>query len=184
MSFTRRKLISSVGLGGVGLALSPLEIFAGEAKRNPYAVEDFSRDSDRVLLGRMVWGEARNCAREERVAVAYSVVNRFDDERKRFGKRIREVLLKKSQYSCFNEGNVNRRKLLDPERFGKKEFYECLRVAWRVLIKREKDPAHGATHFFNLDKVEKPPKFLTSLIKIGKIKTSRGLSTHDFYLEV
>jgi len=83
-------------------------------QREPnYTTTDFSTDTDEVLLARMIFGEARGESEQGRIAVAYSAVNRLRNPR-RFGGDLRAVLLRRAQYSCFNEGDPNRVRLMDP----------------------------------------------------------------------
>jgi len=146
-----------------------------------YKIENFSQDNDEYLLARMIFGEARNCSETERVAVGYSAINRVNDGKKWNGETISEVLLTPWQYSCFNEKDPNRKKLLNPEAYDAKSFYECLEVAEDILSGELRDPTNGATHYFN-PKVVKP-KWAKKLEKVGKIETERGLSKHEFYIE-
>ena len=146
-----------------------------------YKVSDFLGDSDEVLLARMVFGEARNCSEVERVAIAYTVINRANDGKIWNGETIREAILKPKQYSCFNENDVNRDKLMDPETYDPKSFGECLDVAKKVLSGEFEDPTNGATHYFN-PKVSNP-SWAKKLEKIGRIETSSGPGKHEFYRE-
>ena len=92
-----------------------------------------------------------------------------------------KVLLKPRQYSCFNEGNPNRIKLMDPESYDLNSFYECLDVARDILSGEVTDPTNGATHYFNPDHAN--PIWADKLERMGRIQTSDGLSKHEFYRE-
>lgn len=109
-----------------------------------YRLDNFKSDSDKVLLARLVYGEARNCSDEEKAAVAYTVVNRAMDGKKWNGETIRESILKPWQYSCFNKNDPNREKLMDPE---KNVFENCLRVADRVLKNKNGGLNKGQTNY-------------------------------------
>jgi len=151
---------------------------------NAYKTEDFSQDSDKVLLARLLFGEARNCNRNEKIAVAYTVINRVNDGKKWNGENIREVILKPWQYSCFNKKDVNLEKLKNPLYYSEKyfnyngmAFEECLEVAEEVLDGKYSELNKGQTHYFNPKTAN--PSWKDKLEKIGKI----GNSKHEFYRE-
>jgi N-acetylmuramoyl-L-alanine amidase len=146
-----------------------------------YKTKDFSNDSDRVLLARMIFGEARGCSEIEKIAVAYTAMNRLRDGKKWNGERIREVILCPFQYSCFNSEDKNREKLMNPESGEPEAWKECLKISERVLSREISDPTKGATHYFNPEHAN--PNWKDSMRKIGKIKTEKGLSAHEFYQE-
>ncbi len=138
-----------------------------------YKTNDFSQDSDEVLLARMIYGESRNCSKNERIAVAYSVINRVNDRKKWNGENIKDVILKPWQYSCFNKNDVNLKKLKNPN---KKIFEDCLEIAGEVLEGKYSELNKGQTHYFN-PKVVKP-KWADKLEKVDFEKTK-----HEFYRE-
>jgi spore germination cell wall hydrolase CwlJ-like protein len=145
-------------------------------KKN-YRTEDFSQDSDEVLLARMLFGEARGCDIEEKIAIAYTAINRAEDGKAWNGETLREVLLKPYQYSCFNKSDLNRKKLMDPEKYDVRAWQECLEVAKDILADRYKDPTNRVTHYFKPSVVK--PSWADKITRIGRIKGSR----HEFYRE-
>lgn len=149
-----------------------------QIKQN-YKTNDFSKDSDEVLLARMIFGEARNCSDTEKAAVAYTVMNRTKDGKKWNGTSLREVILCPWQYSCFNKNDPNSDKLKDPERYDQKAFENCLQIARQVISGETKDPTNGATHYFNPNSAN--PSWAKELRNIGRIKTEQGASRHQFY---
>ncbi|MDP3027413.1 MAG: cell wall hydrolase [Nanoarchaeota archaeon] len=142
-----------------------------------YKTDNFSKDSNNVLLARMLYGETRNCSKEEKIAVAYTVINRANDNKKWNGENVKEVILKPWQYSCFNKNDANYEKLKDPINDDADSFYDCLKVANEVLQGKHSELNKGQTHYFN-PKVVKP-KWADEMYKIGKIKNSK----HEFYIE-
>lgn len=176
------------------LAYSGLEALADESKQNlskkrKYQTSDptFSEDSDEVLLARMLFGEARSCSDLEKVAIGYTAVNRVNDSAKRFGRSLKEVILAKGQYSCFNkskENKKNRAKLMNPESYESEVFRNCLSIAQGLLKRNYKDPA-GANHYHEAN-IEQP-SWANKMKRIGQIeigKTRDGkpiLSRHVFY---
>lgn len=146
-------------------------------KRVDYRTDDFSDDSDEVLLARMLFGEARNCSDNEKTAVAYTVLNRVDDGKRWNGTTIKGVILKPWQYSCFNDNDPNKKKLKDPEKYDKVSWGKCLGVARGVVSGESKDFTEGATHYFNPNVVN--PSWASKMTRIGRI----GNSKHAFYRE-
>ncbi|MBS3073881.1 cell wall hydrolase [Candidatus Pacearchaeota archaeon] len=112
-----------------------------------YKTDDFSKDSDKVILARMLFGEARNCSYEERLAVGFTALNRARDGKRWNGEAIREAVLKKWQYSCFNEDDLNRKKLMDPESVDAYNWSVCLTAAEDVLDGSRKKINKGQTNY-------------------------------------
>ena len=139
-----------------------------------YQTNDFSKDSDKILLARMIYGEARNCSDEEKIAVAYTVINRANDSKKWNGENIKDCILKPWQYSCFNKNDVNRKKLKNPP---KRVFEDYIKIAEDVLNGKYTELNKGQTHYFNPRVVR--PKWADKLDRIGRIKNSK----HEFYIE-
>lgn len=101
-------------------------------------------------LARTLWGEARGEPVRGIEAVAAVVVNRVALSRARggfwWGGDIVAVCRKPFQFSCWNDGDPNRPKLLavteaDPV------FSTCLRVARRAIAGTLPDSTGGATHY-------------------------------------
>lgn len=110
--------------------------------------DDFSNDTDEVLLARLLYGEARGAPREVKYAIANVVLNRAERPCW-WGRNVREVILAPRQFSCFNIDDVNRHKLLDPTRYEQPEVWqECYNVAREALSQRH-DTTRGATHYFD-----------------------------------
>lgn len=142
-------------------------------QREPdYRTNDFSNDNDEVLLARMIFGEARGESEQGRIAVAYSAVNRLQNQR-RFGRNLHEVILRRSQYTCFNQGNANRIQLMDPLRYDAARFRQCLQTARNVLGRRAADPTSGANHYFNPNHAN--PSWADRMILTARI------GNHNFY---
>ena len=153
-----------------------------QKKTRRYKTENLRNDTDDILLARMIFGEARDCADQEKIAVAYTAINRIDDGKRQNGTTLKEVLLAPDQYSCFNRRDKNRTKLMDPDKYGKKEFEHCLLLARVLMAKKYKDPTNGATHYHAA--YARPLWSLSpSMKKIGRIETPEGKSAHIFYRE-
>lgn len=147
-----RCIVSACALG-LALASYSGSGLAGEDARDnakprvSYKTEDFSQDSDKVILARMLFGEARNCSDEEKAAIAYTVVNRAHDGKKWNGIDVKSAVLCKWQYSCFNANDTNRKKLMDPEKHDAKSWIRCLEVACDVLAGKYAEQNKGQTHY-------------------------------------
>lgn len=102
------------------------------------------------FLARTIWGEARGESVRGMEAVACVILNRAAISKRRrnywWGNDVTSVCLKPFQFSCWNEGDPNREKLLavtesDPQ------FAICLRIAKRALGGALPDITNGATHY-------------------------------------
>lgn len=153
--------------------------FSGELRVDGgYRTDNFNKDSEEVLLARMIFGEARNCSDSEKIAIAYTAINRAKDGKKWNGETVKEAILKPFQYSCFNKNDSNRIKLMNPEQYDRKSFEKCLQISKDVLQGRCKDSTHGATHYHTTP-VKPSWSTNTSMVNLGKI----GDSKHLFYRE-
>ena len=95
-------------------------------------------------LARTIWGEARGEGALGMQAVAAVVMNRVRSGR--FGPDATIVCRARRQFSCWNDGDPNREKLLsagdtDPR------FRAALRIARRALAGLGDDPTQGSTHY-------------------------------------
>ena len=116
-------------------------------KNEPHK-EEFLKDSDEVLLARTLFGETREkCSKYEKIAVAYTVLNRINDGKKINGETLKEVILAKKQYSCFNEGDSNLKKIKNPEKYNAKEWKKCLNLSKEILKGKYHKHNYGQTHY-------------------------------------
>jgi spore germination cell wall hydrolase CwlJ-like protein len=153
-----------------------------------YRTSNFNEDSDSLLLARMLLGEAAGCSKIEKIAIAYTAIRRADDNKKWNGKTLKEAILVKEQYSCFNKGTDSSIFLKNPLRYDAKEFRECLNLSREILEGKYEEPIK-ATHYYNPNLVKRPNSW-KDLKKIGRIKvgqTKNGKpiwSKHIFYEEL
>ena len=68
---------------------------------------------DLNILAQTIWGEARQEGTKGMLAVGNVIKNRAEANKKIFGQGIRGVALKPKQFSCWNQGDPNRKKLKD-----------------------------------------------------------------------
>lgn len=156
--------------------------------RPNYTTKDFSRDSDEILLARMIYGEGRGSSRTEQIAIGFVAQNRTTDGKPGNGRTLREVILKSKklkngnrvyQFSAFNPKDPNRKEMLNPSEIH--EFENCLSVARDILSQRVSDPTNGATHYFNPSVTN--PNWANSMYRVGRINTETGPSDHEFYID-
>lgn len=103
-------------------------------------------DHDLDIAARTVWGEARGESWSGKLAVAWVLKNRAEDSRKRYGQGLAGVCQKPWQFSCWNENDPNRAKLLS---IGGTNvvFQECMAAALWAIVGTEPDPSKGAMHY-------------------------------------
>lgn len=110
-------------------------------------------EHDIVTLARTLWGEARGEPQDGQIAVAWVIRNRAS--RARFAGRlvgaegaVAHVCLAPWQFSCWNEGDPNRAKLLV---LREDQCAEQIEVARGVLDGAIDDPTGGADHYHTVD---------------------------------
>lgn len=69
---------------------------------------------DVEVMARTIYGEARGEGLPGMVAVAQVIINRSTDDRHRYGSGIVNVCLKRWQFSCWNDGELNLPILMAP----------------------------------------------------------------------
>jgi spore germination cell wall hydrolase CwlJ-like protein len=67
---------------------------------------------DVLAAARTIWGEARGCGQWGMMGVASVILNRHKHPEKAWGSTIASVCLAPWQFSCWNEGDPNRPKML------------------------------------------------------------------------
>lgn len=103
------------------------------------------------ILARTVWGEARGEGSAGMQAVAAVIVNRVkvaDAHGGKFwwGNSIIGVCQKPYQFSCWNDNDPNRAKLMGITE-SDIHFATAIRIARRAVAGVLDDPTHGATHY-------------------------------------
>lgn len=105
-------------------------------------------------LARTIWGEARGEPVRGREAVAACVMNRVAKAEARgghwWGSTVVEVCRAPWQFSCWNETDPNREKLLAVDTRDR-VFQSCRRIARRAVRGTLIDPTGGATHYHHED---------------------------------
>ncbi len=124
--------------------------------RNPkWTGENFRDDSEQMILARAIFGEARDSRLSDkvRVAVGWTIRNRVEDLKNRWGKTYHAVILQVKQYSAFNQTNKNRPFVENPlfagSEIDRKAWFKCYEIAGQVLNRSISDPTEGANHYFD-----------------------------------
>ncbi|MCR9255657.1 MAG: cell wall hydrolase [Alphaproteobacteria bacterium] len=125
----------------------------------PFTPEDLD------IMARTIWGEARGEGIAGQRAVAHVIVNRA----RRggwWGDTIAEVCRKPYQFSAWNPGDPNRRKMLGlaPETT---DYLVALAIAYRAAAGIDSDPTGGADHYHTTDVEPWWSGKLTRLTSIG-----------------
>ena len=141
-----------------------------------------SLDDDK-LLALAIYGEARGESYGGKVGVASVILNRLK-KGGWFGKTLKDVILKPYQFSCFNDNDPNRIKLLAIalawDMFYKKDLVlrECYDLAKKMLDPDNftvfKDNVLGATHYKTKD---------CKATWADKMKLVAVIGNHEFYSE-
>lgn len=163
----------------------PVKVPVQEVKKEEisYKTEDFSKDSDRILMARIAFGEARNCSDEEMTAVAYTISTRASDGLPYNGEgSFRSVIFNPHGYSCLSNAKFNKENLeaiKDPMTYDPENFERALRIVDGVLSGKLKNPAPQANLY---DLRGCSPKWLKS-DRVRKVKIPLSFK-HGFYREV
>ncbi len=132
-----------------------------------------------VLLAMAIWGEARGGCLASKMGVAWTIINRV---RKGgwYGTGLKGVILKPKQFSCFNQGDPNREKLLEPlQHDSEMTWRACWNVADRegkFLYDTVEGPFPGVTHYFDKSMDKNPPdwaKNLELVKRVGRLRFYR-----------
>ena len=90
-------------------------------------------------IARTIYGEARGEPLEGKIAVAWTVVNRFRKGSWLSGRTLAATALKRKQYSCWNKGDPNREQI-DNITAEDQMYQLCLWCALGVVLGLEPDP--------------------------------------------
>lgn len=103
-----------------------------------------SIENQKMLLAKALYGEARGEDRDTKIAIAWTVKNRFHNGG--WGSSLAQVILKRKQFSCFNPGDKNYDNVKNPSG---NAWTEAQDVAGGVLDGTIPDPTGGALFYHN-----------------------------------
>jgi len=131
--------------------------------------------ADIIPLILTVYGEARGEGMIGMRAVTHVILNRVRKQRTKWGTNIKEVCLKKKQFSYWNKHELHdaRPKIRD--------FFDAGLAVFRGLheyIYEGVDLTNGATHYYNPRRVKRKPPW-----SIGK-EPCEVIKNHKFYNDV
>jgi N-acetylmuramoyl-L-alanine amidase len=134
-------------------------------------MSDTDSFNDQQLFAKVLWGEARGESYKGQQAVASVVMNRVNQPRW-WGHDIRSVLTKPYQFSCLNQSDPNRPKLLE---VGEEDgtYRQCYFIAGIAIAGTLIDVTGGATSYCTLETNPNWSIGLTPTIIIGH---------HKFYM--
>ena len=99
----------------------------------------------------MLYGEARELLKEEdqkeAIMIGFTAVNRANDSIEGNGKSIKEAILKKYQYSCFNSNDPNLKELKNPEKYDPKSWEKALSLSEKILEGKFAHLNYGQDHY-------------------------------------
>ena len=109
-------------------------------------------EEDKDTLARTIYGEARgeyprkDGGLASLIAVANVILNRSKNNKRRFGRTVRDVCLKPLQFSCWNEKDLNR-KMIEAIDSNHPLFQLCLNVAEKTMDGVWPDLTKGSDHY-------------------------------------
>jgi len=136
-------------------------------------------ESDRDVLARTLWGEARGESPAGKIAVAWTIHNRVNDGNPRswWGEGYAGVCQAKYQFSCWNKNDPNFPFLSGARDIPFRELAQCRIVADQVIDGKVPDPTGGATHYYAIA-MKTPPAWA------AKAKQTLKLGGHVFFKDV
>ena len=127
---------------------------------DPTWTGDFIDDTDEILLARLIFGEARNRSKQEKIAIAWVVKNRLQTAIRDFGFNYHEIIIKNDrvtyQFSPMNPKETDNFPLLiNPLKLNnqknKTAWQESYEIATGVIAGKITDPTNGAVFFHSDD---------------------------------
>jgi spore germination cell wall hydrolase CwlJ-like protein len=121
-------------------------------KGDDHAAKEFLQQMEIDVLARTLYGEARSEGQSGMEAVAHVILNRVQHTQSKggqfwWGHDIITVCQMPYQFSCWNPGDPNRKKLMAVDE-SDIHFATCLRIARRAVSGQlSEDPTLGADHY-------------------------------------
>lgn len=138
-------------LSRIEIGIKPAETKRTPTVDDPLWTGNFRDDTEQMILARAIFGEGRSLPDEGKIAIAWSIRNRVEDDR--WSDNYHDVILQKNQFSAFKTDDPNWKYVKNP-------FYEinpkqltawgkCYKIAGLVISGEIKDPTGGVNHYFS-----------------------------------
>jgi hypothetical protein len=124
---------------------------------SPLWTGDFRDDTEQMILARAIFGEGRGLSDEGKMAIAWSIRNRVEDNR--WADDYHGVILQVGQYDAFKVKDPNRKYVENPfyvedplQKVNKQQidvWKKCYEIAGLVIIGKIADSTSGANHYFS-----------------------------------
>jgi len=136
-------------------------------------------ETDRDILARTLWGEARGESLAGQIAVAWTIRNRVKDGKDKswWGEGYASVCQKPYQFSCWNKSDPNFASLSGAKQIPFRELAQIRIAADQVIDGKVPDPTGGATHYYATS-MKTPPTWA------AKAKQTLRLGGHVFFRDV
>ena len=126
------------------------------------------------IMAKTLYGEARGEGIAGQIAVAHVINNRYL-KNSWYGSSIQEVCLKDWQFSCWNEGDPNREKLVNLSKLYA-TYLRLVGICYYVIHKVIPDPTNGSTHYHTKAIHPKWVEHNKPVIEIGEHKFYNSIS--------
>lgn len=133
-----------------------------------------TNDNEQIeYMARTMWGEARGEGSTGMRAVGHVIMNRVKAG-SWYGLTPKEVVLKKNQFSCWNENDPNRAKLLAVTT-ADSNYALALSLAKAIYAGTMPDITNGATNYLALGSLSTVPSWASKMTQVAEI------GNHTFY---
>lgn len=102
------------------------------------------------VFARTIWAESRGEPLSGQIAVAWVILNRLRDARKRWPQTLTDVCKQPKQFSCWNVKDPNL-VALSAVSFADRAFVRSFGIACSVFVGDWPDPTNGANHYLRTD---------------------------------
>ncbi|PJE63121.1 hypothetical protein COU88_01250 [Candidatus Roizmanbacteria bacterium CG10_big_fil_rev_8_21_14_0_10_39_6] len=153
---------------------------------DPKWTEDFTDDTDQIILARALFGEVRNTLVPDkaRIAIGWVIKNRMKSKGR--GYSYYEIITEPSQFSAFNKTDPNRPFVENPLHTGNgadmKAWKHAYDIAGKIIKATFQDPTQRANHYYD-DSISTPDwaQDKKPTLHITYINESGSESTIYFY---
>lgn len=130
-----------------------------------FGLEDDPLDTDKLddrnIIARTAWGEARGLGAGGMHATINTIQNRFLSGIRWWGHSLRTICLHSYQFSCWDQDDPNRSKLMEVTE-DDREFRYALQLSDQALAGKLPDIVNFSTHYYD-KRMAKPPEWAFGL---------------------